>query len=98
MFKLRFTDLLGNRYNTRAIVVSPHSPPVTKDNFATSGADYMKAASHSIQTALDSLPNFAVPHLEITTTDQVPAYFCNYCGRDRNMHWEKGKENMHYFA
>jgi len=73
-FKLRFTDLLGNRYNTRAVVVRPHSPAVTKDNFQTTGADYVKKASHSIQTALESLPNFAIPHLEVTTTDAVPQY------------------------
>merc|ERR1712072_812883 len=28
----------------------------------------------SIQTALESLPNFAIPQLEITTTDEIPKY------------------------
>lgn len=73
-FKLRFTDLLGNRYNSRAVVIRPHSPTVTGTNYLTVGAEYSTAASHSIQTALESLPNFAIPKLEITTTTEVPAY------------------------
>merc|ERR1712072_1454444 len=75
-FNLRFTDLLGNRYNTRAIVIHkyPDGKAPTKanqvDNFDTTVTPpYLKAASHSIQTALESLPNFAIPQVEVTTVD-----------------------------
>lgn len=66
-FNLRFTDLLGNRYNTRAIVIHPHTATPTAANSATISPPYMKAASHSVQTALESLPNFAIPQVEVTT-------------------------------
>lgn len=69
-FNLRFTDLLGNRYNTRAIVIHPHSATPTDSNAATVSPPYMKAASHSIQTALESLPNFAIPQVEVTTQNE----------------------------
>ena len=65
-FKLRFTDLLGNRYNTRAIVIEPHSGTVTDANKADLGTKYAQASSQSIQTALESLPNFAIPKVEVT--------------------------------
>jgi len=65
-FKLRFSDQLGNRYNTRAIVIRPHDPAVDEDNELTVGPAYTTAAAHSIQTALESLPNFAVPQVEVT--------------------------------
>jgi len=68
-FNLRFTDLLGNRYNTRAIVIKPHDQTPSAANAATISPPYMKAASHSIQTALESLPNFAIPQVEVTTVD-----------------------------
>jgi len=74
-FKLRFTDQLGNRYNTRAIVIRPHDPAVDADNLATVGPAYSNAAAHSIQTALESLPNFAIPAVEVTTDQEIPAYF-----------------------
>merc|ERR1712072_1655520 len=80
-FNLRFTDLLGNRYNTRAIVIHkyPDGKAPTKanqvDNFDTTVTPpYLKAASHSVQTALESLPNFAIPQLEVTTTDDIPKF------------------------
>lgn len=73
-FKLRFTDLLGNRYNTRAIVVEPHSVTVTDANKADVGTKYAQAASQSIQTALESLPNFAIPKLEVTVPTGTPVY------------------------
>jgi len=73
-FKLRFTDQLGNRYSTRAIVIRPHDPAVTEDNEATVGPAYSNAAAHSIQTALESLPNFAIPQVEVTTDQEIPAY------------------------
>jgi hypothetical protein len=72
-FNLRFTDLLGNRYNSRAIVIHPHKDTdgkVTAPTAANSkdiSPPYMKAASHSVQTALESLPNFAIPQVEVTT-------------------------------
>merc|ERR1712025_853101 len=75
-FKLRFTDLLGNRYSTRAIVVRKHTTTPTDANKAVEGPKYTKAASHSIQTALESLPNFAIPKVEVTTTVPVPPYTC----------------------
>lgn len=75
-FKLRFTDLLGNRYSTRAIVVRKHTTTPTDANKAVEGPKYTKAASHSIQTALESLPNFAIPKVEVTTTAPVPPYTC----------------------
>merc|ERR1712046_445043 len=73
-FNLRFTDLLGNRYNTRAIVIHSHTATVTAANAATVSPPYMKAASHSIQTALESLPNFAIPQVEVTTTTTIPTF------------------------
>merc|ERR1712187_95 len=73
-FKLRFTDLLGNRYNTRAIVIRDHAP--TDANRDVEGPKYTKAASHSIQTALESLPNFAIPKVEVTATTETPPYSC----------------------
>jgi hypothetical protein len=73
-FKLRFTDLLGNRYNTRAIVIRNHAP--TDLNRDVEGPKYTKAASHSIQTALESLPNFAIPKVEVTATTETPPYSC----------------------
>lgn len=73
-FKLRFTDQMGNRYNTRAVVISEHTPVVTQDNALTGvSLAYSKAAAHSIQTALESLPNFVIPKLEVTTAD-IPLY------------------------
>merc|ERR1711939_752703 len=74
-FKLRFTDQLGNRYNTRAIVIRPHDPAVDETNELTVGPAYTTAAAHSIQTALESLPNFAIPQVEVTTDQEIPAYF-----------------------
>merc|ERR1711934_1090227 len=76
-FKLRFTDLLGNRYNTRAIVIEPHSETVTETNKAKVGTAYTKASSKSIQTALESLPNFAIPKVEVTTATDTPVYDCS---------------------
>jgi len=73
-FNLRFTDLLGNRYSTRAVVIRPYSTPPTKDNVNAVSPPYMTKASHSIQTALESLPNFAIPQVEITTTEAVPTF------------------------
>jgi len=75
-FKLRFTDLLGNRYNTRAIVIRPYGTAPTAANNEVEGQKYTKAASHSIQTALESLPNFAVPKVEVTTDIAAPAFPC----------------------
>merc|ERR1712124_156999 len=75
-FKLRFTDLLGNRYNTRAIVIRAHGTTPSDTNRDVEGPKYTKAASHSIQTALESLPNFAIPKVEVTTTVPVPPYTC----------------------
>lgn len=79
-FNLRFTDLLGNRYNTRAIVIRPHlnsagavTAPTTA-NVAEIGPAYVQAASHSIQTALESLPNFAIPQVEVTSTEDTAEY------------------------
>merc|ERR1711881_603766 len=75
-FNLRFTDLLGNRYNTRAIVIHkyPDGKAPTKANQVDSfdptvTPPYLEKASHSIQTALESLPNFAIPQVEVTTVD-----------------------------
>merc|ERR1711934_1060679 len=74
-FNLRFTDLLGNRYNTRAIVIHKYSTTPSDANQKDPNFDpditppYLKAASHSIQTALESLPNFAIPQVEVTTVD-----------------------------
>jgi len=73
-FKLRFTDMLGNRYNTRAIVIRPHDPAVDETNAATVGPAYTRAAAHSIQTALESLPNFAIPSVEVTHETEIPGY------------------------
>jgi hypothetical protein len=73
-FNLRFTDLLGNRYNTRAIVIRGHSEQPTKANSPDISPPYMIKASHSIQTALESLPNFAIPQLEVTTTETIPKF------------------------
>merc|ERR1711937_1112254 len=73
-FKLRFTDQVGNRYNTRAIVVNGDSNFVndmTKEAYEALSLDYTKAAAHSIQTALESLPNFVVPKVEVTTPDDL---------------------------
>merc|ERR1711965_463329 len=39
--------------------------------FAAESLDYTKALSHSIQTALESLPNFVVPKLEVTTPEKI---------------------------
>jgi len=75
-FKLRFTDLLGNRYNTRAIVIRAHGTTPSDTNREVEGPKYTKAASHSIQTALESLPNFAIPKVEVTSTTAVPGYSC----------------------
>jgi len=75
-FKLRFTDALGNRYNTRSIVLRAHEPEVTKDNRNEVGLTYTKQLSSSIQTALESLPNFAIPRVEVTSNPGVPAYTC----------------------
>merc|ERR1719262_781436 len=72
---IRFVDQLGNRYSTRAIVLPTHSTtPVTAANHAVVGADYVQKASHSIQTALESLPNFVIPKVEVTTTTSLPEY------------------------
>jgi len=73
-FKLRFTDLLGNRYNTRAIVIKPHAGTVTDANKQDLGTKYSVAASQSIQTALESLPNFAIPKVEVTVPTGIPTY------------------------
>lgn len=72
-FKLRFTDLLSNRYNTRAVVIPTH-PTLSQTNFAEVGGQWVLDAAHSIQTALESLPNFAIPKVEVTSTSAVPPY------------------------
>merc|ERR1712222_78515 len=51
-----------------------YSATASAANSATLSPPYMKAASHSIQTALESLPNFAIPQLEVTTTDDIPKF------------------------
>lgn len=71
-FKLRFTDQLGNRYNTRAIVLKGNTAFVgTMDDafYKTETLKYTKGLTHSIQTALESLPNFVIPKVEVTTPD-----------------------------
>jgi len=73
-FKLRFTTQLGARYNTRAIVIPEHEPALTDANQATVGNIYTTATAHSIQTALESLPNFAIPKVEVTATAAQPVY------------------------
>jgi len=73
-FKLRFTDQLGNRYNTRAVVINGNDKFVstmTDATFNEQSLIYTKAASHSIQTALESLPNFVIPKIEVTTPDKI---------------------------
>merc|ERR1712151_1082941 len=71
---IRFVDQLGNRYSTRAIVLPTHNPQPTAANHATVGAEYVRKASHSIQTALESLPNFVIPKVEVTSTTILPPY------------------------
>ena len=73
-FKLRFTDQIGNRYNTRAIVVNGNAnfvATMSEDVYKSESLTYSKAAAHSIQTALESLPNFVVPKVEVTTPDDL---------------------------
>lgn len=62
-FKLRFTTQLGLRYNTRAIVVKK-----LPTNDVAGEAPFLQSSEDSIQTALESLPNFAVPKVEVTGT------------------------------
>jgi len=73
-FKLRFTDQLGHRYNTRAVVIPIHPTKPTASTVDAVGGVFVKNAAHSIQTALESLPNFAIPKLEVTSTSDFPAY------------------------
>merc|ERR1712176_264449 len=71
-FKLRFTDQIGNRYNTRAIVINGNAnfvATMSEDVYKAESLSYSKAAAHSIQTALESLPNFVIPKVEVTTPD-----------------------------
>jgi len=75
-FKLRFTDVLGNRYDTRSIVLRAHEPEVTVANKQEVGLLYTNQLSSSIQTALESLPNFVIPKVEVSADPSVPAYFC----------------------
>jgi len=73
-FKLRFTDQIGNRYNTRAIVVNGNAnfvATMSEEVYKAESLAYSKAAAHSIQTALESLPNFVVPKVEVTTPDDL---------------------------
>jgi len=40
------------------------------------GREYTNQISSSIQTALESLPNFVIPSVEVTSNPSVPAYAC----------------------
>merc|ERR1711981_377345 len=79
-FKLRFTDVLGNRYDTRSVVLRAHEPDVTKDNRNEVGLLYTNQLSSSIQTALESLPNFVIPKVEVSADPSVPPYSCSGVG------------------
>lgn len=54
-FQLRFTDQFGGEYDTR---------PIKIDTTAVTGLDAEENAN-SIQDALEALPNFAIPEVEI---------------------------------
>ena len=54
-FSLAFTTALGIRYNT---------PPIIISAFDEEGN--VTATANSLQTALESLPNFAIPSVEVT--------------------------------
>lgn len=79
-FKLRFTDVLGNRYNTRSIVLREHPAELAAANKDELGLAYTQQASSSIQTALESLPNFVIPRVEVTATPSVPVWACIFPG------------------
>jgi len=53
-FQLRFTDQFGGEYDTRPIKID-----------ATSGGMTAAQNSNSIQDALEALPNFAIPEIEV---------------------------------
>jgi len=57
-FQLRFTDQFGGEYDTR---------PIKIDTTATTGLTADQNAN-SIQDALEALPNFAIPEIEIDVT------------------------------
>merc|ERR1719238_1140906 len=65
-FQLRFTDQFGGEYDTR---------PIKIDATKKSGKFVMSAAenANSIQDALEALPNFAIPEVEIDVNQDTAA-------------------------
>jgi len=68
-FALRFTSLIGSRYSTRALVIPSYDSFANDDDTdAVQLEKFEKATAHSIQTGLESLPNFAIPSVEVTAS------------------------------
>jgi hypothetical protein len=69
-FSLRLTDQLGHRFSTRAIVAPAHADSTTDVGRLANA----QAVSASIQTALEALPNFAVPQVEVSRNEATFDY------------------------